>query len=66
MMRAFLRLFPYVRKLETDLAVTQANLDQERRVMVSMNRYIDQLEELKHYTQERIAELERRTGGGRR
>lgn len=51
-MKAFLRLFTYVRELER-----QAKSD--KAVMASMSRYIDDLEALRTHQQERIDALQK-------
>ena len=57
MIRRLLRLFPYVQGLEARLRELEEERTSERNIVVSMNRYIDQLEALKKHQDETVSAL---------
>ncbi|OHD25607.1 MAG: hypothetical protein A2Y38_00335 [Spirochaetes bacterium GWB1_59_5] len=72
MIRHLLRLFPYVQGLEARLRELEKERTSERGLVISMNRYIDQLEALKKHQDLTIAtlradrdQLKRHLSGGR-
>jgi len=58
-MKAFLRLFDYVRDLEARIAELEKEAARKDAAMASMNRYIEQLETLKGYLEQQIADMKR-------
>lgn len=57
MIRRLLRLSPFVRNLEVRLAELEEERTSERNLVVSMNRYIEQLEALKKHQDETVSAL---------
>lgn len=62
MIRALLRLFPYVRHLEEELASVRNELVSEKAVGAARDRYITSLEGLKDHQARRIQELKLELG----
>jgi len=58
-MKAFLRSFGYVRDLEDRIAELEKESARKDAAMASMNRYIEQLETLKGYLEQQIADMKR-------
>lgn len=64
MMRAILRLFPYVRGLEKELQEVRNALESEHGLVVAQDRYIGQLEAHKGFLEESLREERRHRAGG--
>lgn len=60
MIRALLRLFPYVRHLEEELASVRNELVSEKAVGAARDRYIDSLEGMKNHQARTIEELRKK------
>ncbi|WP_304225462.1 hypothetical protein [Gracilinema caldarium] len=58
-MKSFIRLHPYVRELEERVARLEKEAERREAAIDSMARYIDQLETLKSYLEQQIADLKR-------
>jgi phage shock protein A len=58
-MKGVLRRFAYVRSLEERIAELEKEAARKDAAMASMNRYIEQLETLKGYLEQQIAEMKR-------
>jgi len=58
-MKAFLRSFGYVRELEDRIAELEKEIARTNATIASMNRYIEQLETLKGYLEQQIADMKR-------
>ena len=58
-MKAFLRSFGYVRDLENRIAELEKEIARKDAAIASMNRYIEQLETLKGYLEQQIADMKR-------
>jgi uncharacterized coiled-coil protein SlyX len=58
-MKAFLRSFGYVRDLEDRIAELEKEIARTNATIASMNRYIEQLETLKGYLEQQIADMKR-------
>lgn len=58
-MKSLIRLYPYVKELEEQVTRLKWELERREASIASMNRYIDQLETLKSYLEQQIADLKR-------
>lgn len=58
-MKSLIRLHPYVKELEEQVTRLKWELERREASIASMNRYIDQLETLKSYLEQQIADLKR-------
>lgn len=58
-MKSLIRLHPYVKELEERVARLEKEAERREAAIASMGRYIDQLETLKTYLEQQIADLKR-------
>lgn len=60
MIRTLLRKFRFVKALEARIETLEKQLDSEKCLVASQDRYIRNLEQLKDFDQDRIAALEKK------
>lgn len=58
-MKSLIRLHPYVKELEEQVFRLEREAERREASIASMARYIDQLETLKSYLEQQIADLKR-------
>lgn len=58
-MKKLISLHPYVKELEERIARLEKEAERREAAIASMSRYIDQLETLKTYLEQQIADLKR-------